>query len=226
MSEASDPQHRLAMLGEVALEVAHELRNLLLVIDGSAYLAERDPAASAPHLAKITRSVRAARAVVDDVFLLARDERTDDGGVPCEDTTIGEVLALAREELEPGAAVRFVDEGADVALRVHDRLVARLFKVLYENAIQIVAPRAAEITTRARIEGDDIVVEVSDDGPGVPMEIRSTLFEPLVTARAGGTGMGLPLARRIARAHGGAIVLADSPKGASFHVKLPRAPGR
>jgi hypothetical protein len=65
------------------------------------------------------------------------------------------------------------------------------------------------------------VFEVVDDGPGVPAQIAHRVFEPLVTARPGGTGLGLALARRIATAHGGTIRLVEGSPGATFRVELP-----
>jgi signal transduction histidine kinase len=80
------------------------------------------------------------------------------------------------------------------------------------------------IETRAWAEEGRVVIEVADDGPGVPPEIASTIFEPLVTARAGGTGLGLALARRVVAAHSGTISLVSSAAGttgATFRVELP-----
>jgi signal transduction histidine kinase len=63
---------------------------------------------------------------------------------------------------------------------------------------------------------------VADDGPGVPARAREHLFEPFrASMRPGGTGLGLPIARELVRAHGGDIDLVDSPRGALFRVTIP-----
>jgi signal transduction histidine kinase len=105
-----------------------------------------------------------------------------------------------------------------------------MFRVLYENASQA---GAKNVTTRACRSGDVITIDVSDDGPGVPSEVRAKLFEPLVTSKKSGTGLGLALVRRVARAHSGDAELVDgsaeggtSPRqvasagGAHFRIKL------
>ena len=114
-------------------------------------------------------------------------------------------------------------EPHDLRVRAHPGLLTRLLHVLYDNAIQAAAPRAPRISTRARASSGRVVVDVADDGPGVPAHIAARVFEPLVTARPGGTGLGLALARRIAAAHGGSIVLVADGPGATFRVDLPGA---
>jgi signal transduction histidine kinase len=79
------------------------------------------------------------------------------------------------------------------------------------------------IATRARRTSERVIIEVADDGPGVPRDIATTIFDPLVTARPGGTGLGLALARRIVAAHGGSITLVDAGPGATFRIELPAA---
>jgi two-component system C4-dicarboxylate transport sensor histidine kinase DctB len=221
--ESGDPKaearDRLAAIGEIAAEIAHELRNSLQIISANVYLAKQDPTKADAFLGKIERSARLAHAIVDDLMALARGEPAH-----AEPVRLAEVLLGAREALpEPGADL--VDAvPTDLRVRAHAGLLARLFHVLYENAIGASLPRRPRVETRAWTEGDRVVIEVADDGPGVPADIAATLFEPLVTARKGGTGLGLALARRIAAAHGGSIVLAPSGAGASgakFRVELP-----
>lgn len=214
---ADDPKERLAAIGEIAAEIAHELRNALQIISANVYLAKQDLAASAPHLAKIERNARLAHAIVDDLMALARGEPAH-----AEPVLLVEVLVAAREALpEPGARYEDAVRPSDLRVRAHHGLLARLFHVLYENAIGASAPRQARILTRAWSEDGRVLVEVSDDGPGVPAEVAHSIFEPLVTARPGGTGLGLALARRIAAAHAGSVALAPSESGATFRVELP-----
>jgi signal transduction histidine kinase len=215
--DAREKTERLAAIGEIAAEVAHELRNALQIISANVYLARQDLSKSEPHLGKIERNARIAHSIVDDLMALARGET-----LHAEPVLFAEVLIAAREELpEPGADFHDDFDPSDLEVRAHLGLFSRLLHVLYENAIGASAPKKPAVMTKARIDGQKAIVEVSDDGPGVPHDVAAEIFEPLVSAREGGTGLGLALARRIAAAHGGTIALVPSERGATFRVELP-----
>jgi signal transduction histidine kinase len=208
--EREGTRERLAALGEIAAEIAHELRNVLQIVSSSAYVARQDiergdATAARPHLTKVEKYARIAHTIVDDLMLLAR------GDAPSpEPVLVAEVLVAARVDMTAGTA-EWDDQIDPYDLRVHAHpgLLARL-----------------RITTRAHAEPDGFVIEVDDDGPGVPADLAPRIFDPLVTARKGGTGLGLALARRIAAAHGGSIALAEPVEvevtGARFRIVLPR----
>jgi len=130
----------------------------------------------------------------------------------------------ARAEIEGGLAQwNDVVSPPDLRVRAHAGLVARLLHALYDNAIHVCAPRPPAIATRASNRGGRVVIEVGDDGPGVSPEIAARIFDPLVTGRRGGSGLGLALAKRIVAAHGGSIALApaEAGRGATFRIELP-----
>jgi signal transduction histidine kinase len=78
------------------------------------------------------------------------------------------------------------------------------------------------VRTRAGSKGD-VVLEVQDDGPGIPPESRERIFEVFYSRRGGGTGLGLPIARQIVERHRGSIeVLSTEGAGATFRIRLPR----
>jgi signal transduction histidine kinase len=213
----AETRERLIVMGEIAAEVAHELRNVLQLITANTYLARQDPAASGPVLLKIERNARLAHSIVDDLMSLARGEPAR-----AEPMLLAEILVAARAEMAPEAAVwKDALSPKDLRIRVHPGLAGRLLHSLYENAISASLPRVPTIVTRAGVEGPVVLVEVTDDGPGVPPEIAPRIFDPLVTGRSGGTGLGLALARRIVQAHGGSIALVDSTQGACFQIRIP-----
>lgn len=158
---------------------------------------------------------------------------------------VGRLLDLARADMaspEADVAVRIgeplhraVDAQAGAAFKVDVDLptglpavaapaatVETALTVLLQNARQAGAT-AARVS--AALRGDEVVLTVSDDGPGVPAADRERLFEPFFTSRRaeGGTGLGLPIARSLLAASRGRLTLLPSDKGARFEIVLPRA---
>ena len=97
-------------------------------------------------------------------------------------------------------------------------------EAMVKNAIDALQGRGGNITLRAAIDGDDAVLRVADDGPGVPRELRRSVFEPGTTTKRGGWGIGLALARRVVvDAHGGALALEPTESGTTFLMRFPLA---
>ena len=96
---------------------------------------------------------------------------------------------------------------------------------LVRNAIEALEGQPGK--GRVDVDLDELAgqvrLDVSDNGPGVPLPLRPNLFTPFVTTRAGGMGLGLALSQRLVERAGGEILLVDSPHGARFRVMLPRA---
>lgn len=207
---------RLASLGQASAELAHELRNVLATIAVSSHAAAQNPADAARFLARIGKNAELGQRLVEDVLLLA-------SGAPVEreDLAVSVVLEDARLTLDTAAT--FEDHVHVDTLRVHGALFPRLLHALYANAAAVAKAQggAARIVTRVAHAGDEIHVDVEDDGPGIPAALRDRLFEPFATARPGGVGLGLALARRIAEAHGGRLTLRDDCRSTTFRIALP-----
>jgi signal transduction histidine kinase len=97
---------------------------------------------------------------------------------------------------------------------------------LLVNARQVL-PRGGQVAVHTRAgSGGEVVLEVRDDGPGIPPDVRERIFEVFYSSRGGGTGLGLPIARQIVERHGGMIEMeSEVGRGTTFRIRLPRRHG-
>lgn len=110
-----------------------------------------------------------------------------------------------------------------VASLDRDQLNQALWALL-QNAVEAAAPdRAAQVALHARMDGGALVIDVVDDGPGIPPDQATAIFRPFHTTKATGTGIGLSLARQIAQAHGGTLTLVPGSQTV-FHCRIPAGP--
>jgi len=135
--------------------------------------------------------------------------------------------AIVRDVVDPlrrvfpslAVEVRVPDE---LVLAIDERMLSQVIENLVSNALQAVDGKGTRVIVESRIEPEAVVLEVRDDGPGVPPALREEIFEPFVTTKTRGTGLGLPIARKNVAAHDGTLTLGTAPEGgASFRVQLP-----
>ncbi len=212
-------QTRFATLGQVAVSIAHELRNPLAALRNAAYYLKRRTGAEEPkwteYLDIIEHEVRQADRIVSDLMDLSRAQAPDTRAV--DD-------ALQYVEDRDAIRLHFDLEPDPFLVSADPDQLRQVLANLLTNATQAMSGRG-QITVRGwREEGVDVVT-VADDGPGIPPHLERQVFEPLFTTKAKGAGLGLAICRQIVERHGGSIDLAPTVRGAAFRFLLPARPG-
>lgn len=235
---------RLAALGQLSAGLAHEIRNPLAVIKGSAEMLEKTvgqtPGANptAAELAGfISSEVNRVNLLVSRFLDFARPIRLERQEVALA-PLLDRALADAQERW-PRSRVRVereyaVDDATALPkLELDATLCERAFANLAANAFEAMDGTAGEPTLRVRAEAkreagqEGVVVEFRDTGPGVPEELREEIFNPFFTTKPSGVGLGLAIVSKIVDQHGGQLRLRSAPgEGAVFEVFLPAADGR
>ncbi|WP_223268528.1 sensor histidine kinase [Streptosporangium nondiastaticum] len=207
-------------------DASHELRNPVAAVRSRLEVALAAPGGPSPEAvrAALEDTVR-LQGVAADLLLLARF----DARAPMAAAEPADLALLAAEEAARRTAARVpvsVRAGAPVPLRGRTGQLERLLANLVDNALRHAASRVV-ITASLDEEAGRAVLEVADDGPGIPEEERERVFERFVrldAARAresGGSGLGLAIAREIARAHGGSLEVAPGGEGARLVARFP-----
>lgn len=213
--------------------IVHDLRNPLAVIQGSAELLRlRAQVGQEKALARIERESRRVHGMLEQMLVMAKSEAGRLKLQP-EERSLGALLA----EIVEGArvlagekAIRVeLDPACDpgVAAAVDAPLWRRMVENLVGNAVKY-TQRGGHVRVCVRADGDDVVVAVTDDGPGVPEADRERIFRPFEMSAAGSNlmshGLGLAFCRLVAEAHQGRIrCVAVEPRGARFEVRHPRS---
>ncbi|MDQ3517505.1 MAG: ATP-binding protein [Gemmatimonadota bacterium] len=217
---------RLAAVGQLVAGVAHEVNNPLSTISAFAQLLLRDGGLSPDQRESIDviqgETVRASQ-VVKDLLTFAR--RSESQPQPLDlNELIERTVRVSSYELG-GKQIVVQTMLAPLLPCVHGdpRQLQQVILNLVTNAVQAMAADGSgtlRITSRA--EGDKVVLEVADTGPGVPERARAHIFEPFFTTKSEGTGLGLSVSYGIVTAHGGSITIARTSRdGTVFRVTLP-----
>ncbi|HSB19263.1 MAG TPA: protoglobin domain-containing protein [Anaeromyxobacteraceae bacterium] len=214
-------QERLATYGQLVASIGHDLRNPLGVIETSLFILKgRAPPDDRvqKHLARIGEQLQVANGIIGNLLDLVRERPLAREAVALADVVRGAADAVQR----PGEVALEQMGLSDLPAVSGDPLQLRqVFVNLLQNAVQA-AGAAGRIWVRGGREAGGVAVAVEDTGPGVDPGTRRRLFEPLITTRDGGTGLGLALVKRIVERHGGTVGYEDrSGGGARFTVRLP-----
>lgn len=206
---------RLAGLSELALGVAHEIKNPLNGVMGFANLLERsdDHVTMRRYAGKISEGVRAVDEIVKALLGFARPSNKP-ASVAQLDQVIDRVALAANLP-----RTRWQLRGATDALVDADAL-GRVMANLFRNAVE--AAPAVRVTMDATVRRGELELLVEDDGPGVSEDVAKRVFEPFVSTKQRGTGLGLALSTRVLSFLGGGLELLNPGQpGACFRVRVP-----
>jgi two-component system nitrogen regulation sensor histidine kinase NtrY len=234
---------RMAAWGDVARRIAHEIKNPLTPIQLSAERIKRKFATQVrdhedleQYTDVIVRQTNDLRRIVDEFSKFARMPEPDRRDCDLADLVRG--VVLLQENGQP--SVRFVKAipAEPVPMELDATMIGQALTNLIKNAGEAIESRQEQADTadyvpeiRVSLEVDDTgaLIRIADNGTGLPPD-RARLFEPYVTTREKGTGLGLPIVKKIIEEHGGTLVLTDAPvfegnthAGAMAEIRLPRA---
>ena len=218
---------RLAVVGNFARSIVHDLKNPLSIISLSAELADRPdarPESRTQAAVRIRKMVERIGDMVSDILIFTEGKRTD---VNIKSTNyhsyVLDLIGDLRAEVElKEARIEMQNEPPAVLLQFNPRRLNRVFYNLIHNAADMM-PVGGTIYLRFKPEGKEIITEIEDTGPGIAPEMADKLFEAFATfGKAHGTGLGLSICKKIIEDHQGRIWARNQPgRGAVFAFALP-----
>jgi len=218
-------QERIATIGQLSTSIVHDLRNPLAAIYAGAEML-MDSNLGEEQTRRLARNIyRASRGIQDMLQQLLDVARGKSES--SEMCSLSEVVGAAWAVVAPSAESRSVELRTELSdgheCPMARARIERVFSNLFENAIEAMR-NGGTISVRSKLEGEALLVEVHDTGPGINPSVRGRLFQPFVTdGKKNGLGLGLALSRQTLLDHGGDMWIDSNQPGAKFCLRLPRA---
>jgi signal transduction histidine kinase len=221
---------RLAVVGNFARSIVHDLKNPLSIISLSAQMLDRPdlrPEVRDQAGIRIRRQTERISDMVGDILIFTEGKRMD---VDIQPANYHKYVMELAAELRAGAElknarVQLQNEPPSVLVRFNPRRLSRVFHNLVHNAADMMPGGGGVIYLRFRSDGNEMVTEIEDTGPGIAPEMAGKLFEAFATfGKEQGTGLGLSICKKIIEDHQGRIWARNEPgRGAVFAFALPLA---
>ncbi|MBI5146761.1 MAG: PAS domain S-box protein [Thaumarchaeota archaeon] len=212
---------RLEAIGELSARIAHDLRNPLSIIKGAIQILEltKDPALSrySEYFSMIQRSITRMSHQVEEVLDYVKPQPLN-----LKTYSLLQILKDTVRRVKCYGKIKISIPKNDVKIKCDAEKLEIVFLNLILNAIQAMN-NEGKINLRIKSKGTHVLVEVEDNGPGIPRDLLSKIFDPLFTTRQIGTGLGLPSCKAIIEKHGGTInVKTKKNVGTTFLIHLPK----
>jgi signal transduction histidine kinase len=211
-------------MGQAVASVAHDMKTPLMAIGGYTTQVRRqleDGLPAAHKLDMVINQTARLESMVRDMLDFARPlelhtASVDLAGLAAECLEVVEPLA-SRQQVE----LELVDRGPPVSPRLDPYRIQQALLNLLTNAVQA-SPPGSRVTLCLLARSREVWLEVQDQGSGIPRERATEVLTPFFTTKKEGTGLGLPIAKKIAEAHGGRLEMAENqPRGMVFSLVLP-----
>ncbi|HEY6889425.1 MAG TPA: protoglobin domain-containing protein [Solirubrobacter sp.] len=211
---------RLSTFGQLVGSIGHDLRNPLGVIETSLFILRGrmgEDERAKKHLDRIGEQLGVANGIITNLLDMIRNRP-----LAREPVRLDATVQSAAEAVQRPEAVTFAAEGLDgIEVQGDPVQLRQVFVNLLGNAVDAASP-AGEVRVRGAREDGVVAVAVEDTGPGVDATTLRRLFEPLITTKDKGIGLGLALVKRIVERHGGTVGYEPRPGGgARFTIRLP-----
>lgn len=211
-------QLKLAALGRLTANIAHEIRNPLSAINHAAELLHEgleDGAGSNPRLLRIVLdNTQRLERIVRDVLEVGRRDRVSPESIDVTGFLTNFVAEFAGKEMIPTGRIVLQSEQG-LWLRFDRSHLHQVLWNLLGNAVRH-GQSNGQIEVQAQCAGDKVAIHVRDDGPGIDGPLREQVFEPFFTTHHQGTGLGLYIARELCESNGARLVLLNTPSGTDF----------
>lgn len=220
--------NRLATLGQITAGLGHEIRQPLAAMqvyaeNGERLLAADRQAEAAENFGKIASLASRIGEITAEQLQFSRRSVEEPRDIRLGEVIDGSLLLLRDQIRQKGIALTLLPpEASAVMVRARHVQLEQVLVNLLQNAVQACG-EGGQITLEIAPGAEIVRLSVSDDGPGVPPSLRDTLFQPFVTGKSEGIGLGLAIARDIMRQLGGDLTDSDSPAGARFTMTMPAA---
>ena len=221
----------MSTMGRLAARIAHEINNPLAGIQSAFLLIKDAIPPTHPHIkyvGAIEREVQRISQVTRQLYETYRPETESSVHAPVQTVVSDAVAFLEQVNRSTGVAITVELGGIAAVVKLSDAILRQCVYNLVQNAIEA-SPPGSRVRVRGSIDGDEFVLRVSDQGPGVAADLRERIFEPFVSTKpsqlsTGGMGLGLSLVRRGLDAAGGSIDVIDAEGGgAEFVARVPLA---